>query len=186
MALIGTLLTALVVAREWERGTMEALMSTPISIFEMLIGKLVPYYILGMLSMAMCVVIIVFLFHVPLRGSWLTLQIVASSFLVSALAMGLFISTLLRNQFAASQAAITAAFLPAYMLSGFIFEIASIPVVIQWLTYLLPARYFVTALQTIFLVGDNWPLLLRNMIPMLTIGVVFFVMTSFISVKRLD
>ncbi len=186
MALIGTLLTALVVAREWERGTMEALMSTPIGILELLIGKLVPYFILGMLSMAMCVLIITYGYAVPQRGSWLAMALVAASFLTSALGMGLFISTLTRNQFAASQAAMTAAFLPAYMLSGFIFEIASMPPAIQWLTYLLPARYFVTCLQTIFLVGDNWPLLLKNILPMLLIGGVFFVLTARITVKRLD
>lgn len=186
MALIGTLLTALVIAREWERGTMEALMSTPITINEILIGKLIPYFILGMISMTMCVFIIVYLFGVPLRGSWIALEVVTAVFLIPSLALGLYISTVLRNQFAASQGAMTAAFLPAYMLSGFIFEIHSMPQPIQWLTYLLPARYFVTSLQTIFLAGDNWLLLMQNIVPMLVVGIFFFMVTSLISSKRLD
>ncbi len=186
MALIGTLLTSLVVAREWERGTMEALMSTPITIFELLIGKLIPYFILGMISMTLCVLILKFIYFIPQRGSWLALELVSACFLITALGLGLFISALTRNQFAAAQASMTAAFLPAYMLSGFIFEIASMPLPIQWLTYLMPARYLVTSLQTIFLVGDNWPLLFKNIFPMLIIGTLFFALTARISVKRLD
>lgn len=186
MSLIGTLLTALVVAREWERGTMETLISTPVSIFELLIGKLIPYFFLGMMSMTACVMIINIFYGIPLRGSWMALLLVSGCFLFTALGMGLFISTLTRNQFAAAQASMTAAFLPAYMLSGFIFEIESMPVLIRWLTYLMPARYFVTSLQTLFLVGDNWELLIRQIIPLLMIGSVFFLLTARISVKRLD
>jgi ABC-2 type transport system permease protein len=186
MTLIGTLLTALVVAREWERGTMEALMATPVSIVELLIGKLLPYFILGMLSMTLCVIIAVFFYHVPLRGSWWVLGAVTAIFLSTALGLGLLISTIARNQFVASQNAVVAAFLPSYMLSGFIFEIYSMPLPIQWITYLIPARYFVSSLQTLFLVGNVWPLLIYNIIPMLAIGVFFFILTAHRTVKRLD
>ncbi len=186
MALIGTLLTALVVAREWERGTMETLISTPVSIFELLVGKLIPYFFLGMLSMTACVMIINIFYGIPLRGTWLALELVSACFLFTALGMGLFISTLTRNQLAAAQASMTAAFLPAYMLSGFIFEIESMPTLIRWLTYIMPARYFVTSLQTLFLVGDNWALLIKQILPLLAIGTVFFLLTARISVKRLD
>lgn len=186
MTLIGTLLTALVVAREWERGTMEALMATPIGITELLIGKLTPYFILGMGSMTLCVVIAVFFYRVPFRGSWLVLALVTAIFLTTALGLGLLISSIGRNQFVASQNAVVAAFLPSYMLSGFIFEINSMPIVIQWITYLIPARYFVTCLQTLFLVGNVWPLLLRNMVPMFAIGLFFFFVTAHKTVKRLD
>lgn len=186
MALIGKLLTALVVAREWERGTMETLISTPVSIFELLVGKLIPYFLLGMMSMTACVMIINLFYGIPLRGSWFALLLVSGCFLFTALGMGLFISTLTRNQFAAAQASMTAAFLPAYMLSGFIFEIESMPVMIRWLTYLMPARYFVTSLQTLFLVGDNWELLIKQIVPLLMIGTFFFLLTARISVKRLD
>jgi ABC-2 type transport system permease protein len=186
MTLIGTLLTALVVSREWERGTMEALMATPVSIFEMLLGKLIPYFILGMTSMTLCVVVARSMYHIPLRGSWWALALVSTCFLMTALGIGLFISTVFRNQFAASQAAMVAAFLPAYILSGFIFEISSMPLPIRMFTFLVPARYFVSSLQSIFLAGDVWPLLISNIIPMIIFAAVIFTLTARITVKRLD
>jgi ABC-2 type transport system permease protein len=186
MTLIGTLLTALVIAREWERGTMEALMSTPVTIFEILIGKLIPYFCLAMTSMALCVAGAVLFYDIPLRGSIWLLAFVTACFLTTALGLGLFISTVARNQFAASQAAMVAAFLPAYMLSGFIFEIASMPYPIQLITTLVPARYFVQSLLTIFLVGDVWTLILRDVLPMLAFGIICFLITSRMIVKRLD
>lgn len=186
MTLIGTLLTALVVAREWERGTMEALMATPVTIVEILVGKLIPYFLLGMLTMNLCVIGAKILYQIPFRGSWIVLELVAACFLTTALGLGLLISTVTRNQFVAAQAAMVAAFLPAYILSGFIFEIASMPLPIQLITYIVPARYFVTSLQTLFLVGNVWSLLIANVIPMLLIGLVFFLLSARISVKRLD
>lgn len=186
MTLIGTLLTALVVAREWERGTMEALMSTPVTIEELLVGKLVPYFALGMLSMIMCVVLSVMIYNVPFRGSILLLLLVSSVFLITALGLGLLISTLTRNQFVAAQAAIVAAFLPGFILSGFLFEISSMPKVIQWITFIVPARYFVSSLQTLFLVGDVYQLIWSNLIPMILIGLLIFFITSRKTVKRLD
>ncbi|MBA3815668.1 MAG: ABC transporter permease [Parachlamydiaceae bacterium] len=186
MTLIGTLLTALVVSREWERGTMEALMSTPATITEILIGKLIPYFVLGMCSMLMCTLVAVVLYKVPLRGSWLILALTSAIYLLAALGLGLLISTKARNQFVAAQAAQITAFLPAFMLSGFIFEISSMPLPIQLFTYIIPARYFVNSLQTIFLVGDVWSLLLINLVPMLTVGLILLAITSRISVKRLD
>lgn len=186
MTLIGTLLTALVVSREWERGTMEALMSTPVTIKELLLAKLIPYFLLGMASMNLCVVVSLWMYNIPLRGSWIALEIVTACFLTTALGLGLFISTIARNQFVAAQAAMVAAFLPAYILSGFIFEIASMPLPIQWFTYIVPARYFVTSLQTLFLVGNVWTLIIASMLPMLGIGLLFFLLTARITVKRLD
>ncbi|HEY2840836.1 MAG TPA: ABC transporter permease [Pirellulales bacterium] len=159
MTLIGTLLTALVVAREWERGTIEALMATPMGRAEFLLGKLIPYYVLGMTAMAISVVTAVQVFHVPFRGSIPALLIVSSTFLIAMLSLGLLISTLTRNQFAASQVALLTAFLPAFELSGFIFEIDAMPLPIRTLTYFLPARYFVSSLQTLFLAGDVWSVL---------------------------
>lgn len=186
MTMIGTLLTALVIAREWERGTMESLMSTPVTIYEILIGKLIPYYFMGMISMTLCVVGAIILYNIPLRGSWIVLAFVTTCFLVPALGLGLLISTLTKNQFAASQAAVVAGFLPAYMLSGFLFEISSMPYVIQMITYVIPAKYFVKSLLTIFLVGNVWSLIIKSVIPMLVIGIVIFLVTSRIIVKRLD
>lgn len=186
MTLTGTLLTALVVAREWERGTMEALMATPISITELLIGKLAPYFCLGIISMSVCVFITVFIYNVPFRGSWIVLALITTIFLFTALGLGLFISTVSKNQFVASQMAIVSAFLPAYMLSGFIFEILSMPVPVQMISSILPARYFVDSLQTLFLAGNIWPLILNNIWPMLIAIVIIFGLISFKTVKRLD
>lgn len=186
MTLIGTLLTSLVVAREWERGTMEALMSTPINMIELLLGKLIPYFILGMISMAICFFVAILYYHVPFRGTFLLLGICSASFLISALSLGLLISTLAKNQFVAAQAAIVAAFLPGFILSGFIFELSSLPLPIYLFTYLLPARYFVSSLQTLFLAGNVHPLILFNIIPMWIFALVLFTIISRISKKRLE
>lgn len=185
MTLIGTLLTALVVSREWERGTMEALMATPVRISELLIGKLIPYFILGMFSMVICFLVSVFFYHVPFRGSLLLLTLVSAVFLLSALALGLLISTLAKNQFVAAQAAMISAFLPAFILSGFIFEISSMPPIIRGITYFIPARYFVASLQTLFLVGNVWRLILTNLFFMLLFGCLIFLIIAKKTVKRL-
>ena len=162
MTLIGALLTAMVVAREWERGTMEALLVTPVRIGEILLGKLIPYFLLGMGGMAVATVMAVWMFHIPFRGSFAVLTAVSALFMLTALGMGLLISTVARTQFVAGQIAIIVAFLPAFILSGFIFDISSMPVVIQILTHVIPARYFVSSLQTLFLAGDIWPIILAN------------------------
>lgn len=186
MTLIGTLLTALVVAREWERGTMEALMSTPATVVELLAGKLIPYFILGLGSMALSVTMATGLFGVPLRGSLLALTGVSAVFLAAALAMGLYISTVARNQFVAGQIALISAFLPATILSGFIFEISSMPTAVQWITYLVPARYFVACLQTLFLTGTVWAVLWPNLLGMAAIAAFFLGLTARRTHKRLD
>ena len=162
MTLIGALLTAMVMAREWERGTMEALMVTPVTIREMLLGKLIPYFILGMGGMGLSVAMAVWLFEVPLRGSLLLLARRRVLFLLAALGMGLLISTVAKNQFVAGQVAIIVTFLPAFILSGFIFDIGSMPGVVQAITHVIAARYFVAILQTVFLAGDVWPVILPN------------------------
>ncbi|MBX9703548.1 MAG: ABC transporter permease, partial [Silvanigrellaceae bacterium] len=142
--------------------------------------------VLGMISMTMCVAIAVYYYNVPFRGSFLVLTGVASIFLLTALGLGLLISTSARNQFVAAQAAMVAAFLPGFILSGFIFEIASMPKAIQLVTYLIPARYFVSSLQTLFLVGDVWTLLIPNSLAMLALGSLLFLVTANKTVKRLD
>lgn len=186
MTLIGTLLTALVVSREWERGTMESLISTTIKRSELIVGKLIPYFFLGLLSMSLCFVVTVYGFHVPFRGSIWLLTLVSAVFLFCALGLGFMISTLAKNQIVSYQISIVTGFLPAYILSGFLFEIYSMPVWIQLLTYLMPARYFVQCLQTLFLVGNVWSLIFINMIPLLVVGLIFFMIAVRKTVKRLD
>jgi len=176
MTIIGTLLTALVVAREWERGTMEGIFSTPATVLEILLGKLLPYFCLGLAAISVSALLAVGVFGVPLRGSVLTLLLLASVFLIPALGQGLLISTIARNQFIAAQLALISGFLPAFLLSGFLFEIRSMPRVIQIITYIVPARYFNAGLQTVFLAGDVWPLILPSMGAMLLIGLVLFVL----------
>ncbi|MGD9949520.1 MAG: ABC transporter permease [Desulfobulbus sp.] len=173
MTLIGALLTALVIAREWERGTMEALLVSRISAPEILIGKLIPYFVLGMGGLLLSLAMAHYLFHVPMRGSlWLLLG-TSALFLWVALGMGFFISTVFKSQFVAALVAMVSTFLPAFILSGFIFDIRSMPPVIQWLTHLIAARYYVSILQTLFLVGDVWSVLLPNCVALLIMGLFF-------------
>ena len=185
MALIGTMLTSLVVAREWERGTMEALLSTPLSAFEILLGKLIPYYLLAMLSTFLSLGISVWLFKIPYRGSIYMLFCVGSLFMLSALGQGLIISTIVKNQFIASFAALLSAFLPTVLLSGFLFEINSMPLPQRILSAILPSRYLVTCLQTLFLAGNVWGVLIPNMLKLAALGTFFVGITLIKTPKRL-
>ncbi|WP_347986191.1 ABC transporter permease [Methylomonas sp. AM2-LC] len=186
MTVIGTLLTSLVIAREWERGTMEALLASPMTRTELLLSKLLPYYVLGITSLFLCVAVSVVLLNVPFRGSLLVLWAIGSLFLASSLGIGLLFSTLLRNQFDAAQAALNAAFLPALMLSGFIYEIRSMPSIIQDVSYLIPARYFVTAIQTLFQVGNVWSILFSSSLFLLLASVFFIGLTALKTRKGLE
>ncbi len=186
MTLIGALLTALVVSREWERGTMETLISTPVSVREVLLGKLIPYYLLGMGGMLLSIAMAVFLFQVPLRGSLWVLLLSGTLFLSVALGMGLVISIAAKNQFVAGQVAIIVTFLPAFILSGFIFDIDSMPSTIQLFTYLIGARYFVEILQTVFLTGDIWGVIIPNALALLLIAAVFFALALWRAPRRLE
>jgi ABC-2 type transport system permease protein len=185
LTIIGTLLTALVIAREWERGTMEALMATPVSMAEFLATKVVPYFALGLSSALICTILAIAAFGVPFRGSPLALLLIVSAFMIPALGQGLFISGATKNQFVASQIALLTAFLPALMLSGFVFEISSMPRWIQILTYAVPVRYLMPLLQSVFLAGDIWPLFLPNILAMLGFGLLFFVATILVTQRRI-
>jgi ABC-2 type transport system permease protein len=162
MTLIGATLTAMVMSREWERGTLEALFVTPVRADEILIGKIVPYFVLGLIGLGICVLAARFLFEVPLRGSIWALGFASTLYLLVTLGMGLFISSTLRSQFLASQITQIVTFLPATMLSGFIYDLRSVPAVIRLISYGVPARYFVALLQTLFLAGDVWSVILPN------------------------
>lgn len=153
MSVIAALLTSLTVAREWETGTMEQLISTPVKGSEIVLGKLLPYFGLGMLDVLLAVVMGEFLFHVPLRGSVALLFAMAAIFLAGALSLGMVISIVTRSQLLASQLAMVLTFLPSFLLSGFVYAIGNMPVPIQLATRLIPARYFVTLLKGIYLKG---------------------------------
>ncbi len=162
MTLIGAFLTALVVAREWERGTMESLLVTPVRAEEILLGKTIPYFVLGLLGLLLCIMAGKFLFNVPLRGSIWVLTGVSMLYLLVTLGTGLLVSSATKSQFVASQIVLLVTFLPATMLSGFLFDLQSMPAAIRAVTYVLPARYYVKLLQTIFLAGDIWSVIVPN------------------------
>lgn len=153
MAVIGTFLTSLTIAREWERGTMEQLISTPVTSWEVMLGKLIPYFAIGMFDVGLCAALAIGWFNVPFRGHLSTLFVSSALFLVVVLGMGYFISVVAKTQLAASQAALVATFLPAFLLSGFLFAIDQMPVVIRAITHVIPARYYVAILKSIFLKG---------------------------------
>jgi ABC-2 type transport system permease protein len=155
MAVVGVLLTSLTVAREWERGTMEQLISTPVTSLEIIVGKLVPYFALGMFDTAACAAIAVFWFQVPFRGSLIALSVGSGIYLIAILGLGFWISVATRNQLAASQIGLVTAFLPSFLLSGFTFPIDQMPIGVQPFTYLIAARYYIVILKSVFLRGTG-------------------------------
>ncbi|MGO9036993.1 MAG: ABC transporter permease [Steroidobacteraceae bacterium] len=162
MTLIGGLLTAMVMAREWERGTLESLLVTPVRSEEILLGKTLPYFVLALFGFVLCVLSAKFLFHVPLRGSVWVLFGASMLYVLIALGIGLLISSWVKNQLVASQLTMLATFLPAFMLSGFLFDLRSVPTAVRMITYVLPARYYVALLQSVFLAGDVWSVIVPN------------------------
>ncbi|PQQ40141.1 hypothetical protein C6H65_16840 [Photorhabdus luminescens] len=186
ITVVGAILTSLVVAREWERGTMEALLSTQITRAELLLSKLLPYQVLGSFSMLLCMLVAVLVLDVPYRGSLWILSAITSLYLATALGIGLLISTVTRNQFNAAMIALNVAFLPAIMLSGFIFEINSMPAFIQVTTYFIPARYFVSSLHTLFLAGNISTVLMINLLLLIASTIVFIGLTAWKTQRRLD
>jgi ABC-2 type transport system permease protein len=186
MTMSGTLLTALIVSREWERGTMESMLASPAAMAELIFAKLGCYFLLGMGSMLLSLLLAVTLFDMPYRGSIAALAPAAALFMIFALGLGLFISTVARNQFVASQAAFLATMLPAMMLSGMLFDIDSMPRWLQIVTYAVPARYLVSILQTLFLAGDVWPVLLPNMAGLAVAAALAIAATLAVTRRRLD
>lgn len=174
MTLIGILLTSLVVAREWERGTMEAMLSTSVKTIHIVLGKYIPYFILGMLSLAFNIFLCVGIFQIPFRGSYIVLFLVSSLFLFTSLGIGLNISSLLKNQFLASMVAMGVGFLPALMLSGLMFPINSMPVFFQYLTRIIPPRYYVSFVESEFMAGGVNSIRLENAIFLAILGLLFF------------
>ena len=181
MTLIGMLLTTLVIAREWERGTMEAVLSTHITKIDIILSKYIPYFILGMISMAFNVFVCVAIFKIPFRGSYFILFFVSSLFLFSSLGIGLFISSNFKDQFLASQSALSIGFLPSLLLSGLTFPISSMPQVLQEFTKIIPTRYFVTFIQSEFLTGTIWQIVLFNSVFLFVLGT----LTSFIVYRNI-
>jgi ABC-2 type transport system permease protein len=186
MSVIGAFLTSLTIAREWERGSMEQLISTPVTAMEIMLGKLAPYFVLGMFDVAVCAVIAISWFQVPFRGSYITLAVSSALFMIVVLSLGFLISVLAKNQFAASQIALLITFLPAFLLSGFLFSIEQMPIVLQWITRILPARYYVSVLKKIFLKGTPTSMLYADLIPLTVFAFMLAIAATRSFHKRLE
>jgi drug efflux transport system permease protein len=178
MSVIGSFLASLTIAREWERGTMEQLISTPITPLELMLGKLVPYFLIGMLDTALCAGMAVWWFQVPFRGQWSVFLFSSTLFLMVVLSLGYFISVVAKSQLAASQVALIATFLPAFLLSGFIYPIDQMPEVIQLITHVIPARYFMTITRDVFLKGTSIPLFLDELLALAVFALLLTVIAT--------
>ena len=185
MSVIGAFLTSLTIAREWERGTMEQLISTPVTPVEIMLGKLTPYFAIGMFDVIVCALIAIYWFQVPFRGSFLTLLFSSAMFLIVVLSLGFFVSVIAKNQLTASQISLLATFLPAFLLSGFLFAIEQMPVVLQWITRAVPARYYVSILKKIFLKGTPAALLYADLVPLALFAMVLALLATTSFHKRL-
>jgi ABC-2 type transport system permease protein len=186
MTLTGILLTALVVAREWERGTMEAILVTPLRRGELLLGKVLPYYLLGMLGMGLSVVAAITIFDVPMRGSLLAFFFLSSLFMLASSGFGLLISAAIKVQFVAAQTSIVAGFLPAFFLSGLIFDLESTPIFIRTISHVVPARYYVSISHTLFMAGDLWGVLWPNALALALMALFFLRLAYGKITKRLE
>ncbi len=153
ISVVAGFLTSLTISREWETGTMEQLIPTPVTEGEEITGKLLTYFLIGLIDVIIYIFMGEFLFHVPLMGNTLLVFLFATIFLMCMLSFGIFVSIVMKSQLASSQVTTTTTMLPAFLLSGFVFDINNMPVVIQWITYLFPARYFVDILRGLYLKG---------------------------------
>jgi ABC-2 type transport system permease protein len=186
MTLVGAFLTAMVMAREWERGTLEALFVSPVRPNEILLAKIIPYFMVGMLGLGMCLLAARFLFEVPMYGSLLIVLVSSMLYLLVALGLGLLISSVTRNQFLASQLAIISSFMPALMLSGFFFDLRNVPAVIHLVGNALPATYFMELIRTLFLAGNIWPLIFKNCAILAGYAVLLLGLARAVTRKKLD
>ncbi|MBJ2158258.1 ABC transporter permease [Variovorax sp. IB41] len=186
MTLVGAFLTALVMAREWERGTLEALFVTPVRPVEILLAKIIPYFGVGMLGLALCLLAARFLFAVPMYGSLAVVVFSSMLYLIVAVSLGLVISSVTRNQFLASQIALIATFMPSMMLSGFLFDLRNVPTAVRVIGHVLPATYFMDLIKTLFLAGDVWPLVWRNCAILLCYAVGLLLVARAVTRKSLD
>ncbi len=186
MTLIGGLLTAMVMAREWERGTLESLLVTPVRSDEILLGKTLPYFVLAQFGFMLCMLSTKFLFHVPLRGSMWVLFGASMLYVLIALGIGLLISSWVKNQLVASQLTMLVTFMPAFMLSGFLFDLRSMPGAVRLITYVLPARYYVALLQSVFLAGDVWSVIVPNTLVLAAMAAALALASRAVMRKSLD
>ena len=173
-------------AREWERGTLEALFVTPVRPGEILVAKIIPYFGIGMAGLALCLVAARYLFEVPMVGSLFLLVFASMLYLIVAVGIGLVISSVTRNQFVASQVALLSSFLPAMLLSGFLFDLRNVPWVVNVIGHILPATYFMELIRALFLAGNIWPLVIKNCLILAGYAVGLLCVARLVTQKRLD
>ena len=181
MTMVGVFLTTMVMAREWERGTLESLFVTPVKPLEIVLSKWIPYFFVSMGGFALCMIAARYLFYVPIRGSVLIIILASMIYLLTTLGLGLTISSLLKDQFIACQIA-----LPTVMLSGFIFDLKSTPEFINAVGHIMPATYYMELLKTLFLVGNNWGMIVKNCTILIVYGLFFFGLSVVVTKKRLE
>jgi ABC-2 type transport system permease protein len=175
---IGTMLTSLAISIEWERGTMEQLLYTPIRAREFIIGKLMPYFLISLVQVTLVLLISILVFKVPFRGNVLLFYLATTLFSFGALGLGLFLSLTAKSQQVASQFSFLTSFLPTFLLSGFIFPIASMPIILRSLTYIVPATYFLKIMRGLFLKGSGLAVLWPSFIVMLAFAVFFVIIST--------
>lgn len=179
LSIAGTLLTALVVAREWERGSMEYLISSPVLKYEIILGKVIPYILLGIGSFLVTFISIIIFFAPPFKGSLILFFFIGFLYLILTTGLGLLISSAAKSQFVASQAAILVSMVPTIMLSGLIYEIETMPKIMQIITNIVPAKYLIDALRTIFMMGNEWTILIPNIL-----GIIFLSLLVYFGISR--
>jgi ABC-2 type transport system permease protein len=185
MMVIAALLTSLCIAREWERGTMEQLIATPVKTPELILGKIIPYYLIGIVDMGLSIAMATLLFEVPFRGSLLLLTVISTVFLFGGLSFGIIISIITKSQIVSSQISVVATYLPAFLLSGFMFSISNMTRPLQVITHVIPARYFVAILKGLFLKGSTVRVLYTEALFLLVFGVLTFAVANKKFTKRL-
>ena len=186
MTMVGVFLTTMVMAREWGRGTLESLFVTPVKPLEIVLSKWIPYFFVSMGGFALCMIAARYLFYVPIRGSVLIIILASMIYLLTTLGLGLTISSLLKDQFIACQIALLVSLLPTVMLSGFIFDLKSTPEFINAVGHIMPATYYMELLKTLFLVGNNWGMIVKNCTILIAYGLFFFGLSVVVTKKRLE
>jgi ABC-2 type transport system permease protein len=186
MTIVGVFLTAVVMAREWERGTFESLFVTPVQAAELILAKMIPYFFVAMAGMILCLIAGHYLYEVPLRGSLILILGVSMLYLIVALGIGLVISAVTKNQFNACQLALLVSFMPSVMVSGFLFDLHSQPFAIQIISKILPTTYYLILLKSLFLAGNNYPLLIKNGLILMGYAVFFIGLAFHITRKKVE
>jgi len=186
MLIIASLLTSLVISREWENGTMEQLIVSPVKSYELILGKIIPYFIIGMLDLAIIVVSGKLIFGIPIRGSVVLLFLLSSIFMIGALSLGITISIVTKSQVLSYQMAMLISFLPSYILSGLVFPIASMPKFVQYISFLVPARYYIIILRGIFLKGSGFIILGFEVLYLAVFAIIVFIIANLRFIKKLN